>query len=441
MSKTGPAPAVVKRIVTKWQIQASRGTRTHERVEKRRHISTPTGRCREAKGRKRWSSGGSRKTVLHSPEPSTSGQQQQQQQPATAAGSASAGPAPAASGRACKSSTLGQSLWHQGPADRGGPSCGGLRSASDTNFCVRSGSSSDAVVTVSAATAFSPAGAVVESGAGETAAEEDGNMGRQQPLREARSILPHLLCAPGQRIQQMFHNSMGSSWKIQQMVKRLQATDDETQQIDRHGMRANGLRLPVASLTGISSSTFREATKMLCDVCSYRPGIAVHLLSENNTDTLRNRFIGDKIQMELAYLNPEKLYAQMCLVGDLLSSLPTDDLLSVDQWLFKLYLQEYVQWQWRDDRRNRHNHSPADSFIVEKTNQADDVGLQLDLMDRHYTIDFNITRQVYNGTDTPLYTVIFAAAAAYRLARPVVGRRTAEGRVGRGDRAALRTRR
>ena len=62
---------------------------------------------------------------------------------------------------------------------------------------------------------------------------------------------------------------------------------------------------------------------MLCDVCSYRPGIAVHLLSENNTDTFRNRFIGDKIQMELAYLNPEKLYAQMCLVGDLLSSLPT----------------------------------------------------------------------------------------------------------------------
>ena len=110
----------------------------------------------------------------------------------------------------------------------------------------------------------------------------------------------------------------------------------------------------------------------------------------------------------------------------------TDDLLSVDQWLFKLYLQEYVQWQWRDDRRNRHNHSPADSFIVEITNQADDDGLQLDFMDRHYTIDFNITRQVYNGTDTPLYTVIFAAAAAYRLARPVIGRRTAEGRVGRG---------
>ena len=191
-------------------------------------------------------------------------------------------------------------------------------------------------------------------------------------------------------MQQMFHTSMGSSWKIQQMVKGLQATDDETQQIDRHGMRANGLRLLVASLTGISSSTFREATQMLCDVCSYRPGIAVHLLSENNTDTLRNRFMGDKIQMELAYLNPEKLYAQMCLVGDLLSSLPTDDLLSVDQWLFKLYLQEYVQWQWRDDRRNGHNHSPADSFIVEITNQADDDGLQLDFMDRHYTIDFNI---------------------------------------------------
>lgn len=41
--------------------------------------------------------------------------------------------------------------------------------------------------------------------------------------------------------------------------------------------------------------------------------------------------------MELVSRNPEELYALMCLVGDLLPSLPTDGLFSVDQWLFRIY--------------------------------------------------------------------------------------------------------
>ncbi|KAF0286821.1 hypothetical protein FJT64_014753 [Amphibalanus amphitrite] len=91
--------------------RASRSPSTQERAEKRRRVSTPTERPQEAKKRHRGSSGGSRKTVSRSPEPSTSGQQPQQQQqraassrhrqlePSAAAGPAAPAPAPARTGR------------------------------------------------------------------------------------------------------------------------------------------------------------------------------------------------------------------------------------------------------------------------------------------------------------------------------------------------------
>ncbi|XP_043199184.1 E3 ubiquitin-protein ligase TRIP12-like isoform X2 [Amphibalanus amphitrite] len=636
--------------VTERTRRASRSPSTQGRAEKRRRVSTPTERPQEAKKRHRGSSGGSRKTVSRSPEPSTSGQQPQQQQqqraassrhrqlePSAAAGPAAPAPAPARTGRG---RSPGQPSRRQRSADRGGPSpggpvAGGAQPASNTGSCTSSsgrrgsraggkvalggsmssegapadeaaGGSSSAAAAAAAAGAASPAGAAgggpaAERGAGAAglagaaallgagaAAEEDGDMGRLQALLEARGIPSHLIGALGPRMQQMLHRSMGSSSKIQQLVQGLQATDDETQQLQaviemgqllvmgneetlagfpikqvvppliallqmehnfdimnhacraltylmealprstavvveavpvllqklqviqcmdvaeqsltalelisrrhsknllqvggisaclmyvdffsltaqraalaitancclsltqdefhlvsdnlhilserlthqdkktvesvclafsrlvdtfktdpakvkeiaRHGLLANVQRLLMATPAVISSSTFCEVTKMLRVLCSYCPDIAVQLLSENIAETLCYLLVGNREQMELVSRNPEELYALMCLVGDLLPALPTDGLFSVDQWLFRIYPREYVQWQWRDDRNNWHNYSHADSFTVETANQAGDDEVQLDFMGRHYTIDFNTMRQINEGTGT-----------------------------------------
>ncbi|KAF0286822.1 E3 ubiquitin-protein ligase TRIP12 [Amphibalanus amphitrite] len=174
----------------------------------------------------------------------------------------------------------------------------------------------------------------------------------------------------------------------------------KVKEIARHGLLANVQRLLMATPAVISSSTFCEVTKMLRVLCSYCPDIAVQLLSENIAETLCYLLVGNREQMELVSRNPEELYALMCLVGDLLPALPTDGLFSVDQWLFRIYPREYVQWQWRDDRNNWHNYSHADSFTVETANQAGDDEVQLDFMGRHYTIDFNTMRQINEGTGT-----------------------------------------
>ncbi|XP_037076185.1 LOW QUALITY PROTEIN: E3 ubiquitin-protein ligase TRIP12-like [Pollicipes pollicipes] len=570
--------------------RSSRSPPTAARAEKRRRADTPPEREQEAKRRHRGGSGSGRKTVSRSPEPSTSGQQKpaarRRQEPAgTRTGR---GRSPGAR--------------RQRSADRGGPSAGpaassGQQPASNTGSC-----------TSSSGRRGSRAGGKVALGgsmsAGAAAAEEDGDMGRLQALLEARGIPPHLLGALGPRMQQMLHRSMGSSSKIQQLVQGLQATGDETQQLQaviemgqllvmgneetlagfpikqvvppliallqmehnfdimnhacraltylmealprstavvveavpvllqklqviqcmdvaeqgltalelisrrhsknllqvggissclmyvdffslpaqraalaitancclsltqdefhlvsdnlhnlaerlthqdkktvesvclafsrlvetfktdpakvkdiaRHGLLTNVQRLLVASPPVISSSTFCEVTKMLRVLCSHCPEIAVQLLSENIADTLCFLLVGNREQMELVSRNPEELYALMCLVGDLLPSLPTDGLFSVDQWLFRIYPREYVQWQWRDDRSNWHNYSHADSFTVETANQAGDDEVQLDFMGRHYTIDFNTMRQINEGTGT---------------SRPIQ-RRTAHGPAGGG---------
>uniref|UniRef100_A0A8C9S1I7 E3 ubiquitin-protein ligase n=1 Tax=Scleropages formosus TaxID=113540 RepID=A0A8C9S1I7_SCLFO len=77
----------------------------------------------------------------------------------------------------------------------------------------------------------SVAGAVgMTSGESES---DDSEMGRLQALLEARGLPPHLFGPLGPRMSQLFHRTIGSgaSSKAQQLLQGLQATGDESQQL------------------------------------------------------------------------------------------------------------------------------------------------------------------------------------------------------------------
>ncbi|XP_077467263.1 E3 ubiquitin-protein ligase TRIP12 isoform X2 [Stigmatopora argus] len=75
-------------------------------------------------------------------------------------------------------------------------------------------------------------GAVGMTTSGESESD-DSEMGRLQALLEARGLPPHLFGPLGPRMSQLFHRTIGSgaSSKAQQLLQGLQATGDESQQL------------------------------------------------------------------------------------------------------------------------------------------------------------------------------------------------------------------
>ncbi|XP_048836365.1 E3 ubiquitin-protein ligase TRIP12 isoform X4 [Brienomyrus brachyistius] len=83
-----------------------------------------------------------------------------------------------------------------------------------------------------ASASSSVAGAVGMTTSGESESD-DSEMGRLQALLEARGLPPHLFGPLGPRVSQLFHRTIGSgaSSKAQQLLQGLQATGDESQQL------------------------------------------------------------------------------------------------------------------------------------------------------------------------------------------------------------------
>ncbi|KAM6946227.1 E3 ubiquitin-protein ligase TRIP12 [Aplochiton taeniatus] len=83
-----------------------------------------------------------------------------------------------------------------------------------------------------ASASSSVAGAVGLTTSGESESD-DSEMGRLQALLEARGLPPHLFGPLGPRMSQLFHRTIGSgaSSKAQQLLQGLQATGDESQQL------------------------------------------------------------------------------------------------------------------------------------------------------------------------------------------------------------------
>ncbi|XP_062901525.1 E3 ubiquitin-protein ligase TRIP12 isoform X3 [Mobula hypostoma] len=83
-----------------------------------------------------------------------------------------------------------------------------------------------------ASASSSVAGAVGMPTSGESESD-DSEMGRLQALLEARGLPPHLFGPLGPRMSQLFHRTIGSgaSSKAQQLLQGLQATGDESQQL------------------------------------------------------------------------------------------------------------------------------------------------------------------------------------------------------------------
>ncbi|KAM9853284.1 E3 ubiquitin-protein ligase TRIP12 isoform 3-T3 [Aulostomus maculatus] len=83
-----------------------------------------------------------------------------------------------------------------------------------------------------ASASSSVTGAVGMTTSGESESD-DSEMGRLQALLEARGLPPHLFGPLGPRMSQLFHRTIGSgaSSKAQQLLQGLQATGDESQQL------------------------------------------------------------------------------------------------------------------------------------------------------------------------------------------------------------------
>ncbi|XP_052438525.1 E3 ubiquitin-protein ligase TRIP12 isoform X2 [Carassius gibelio] len=83
-----------------------------------------------------------------------------------------------------------------------------------------------------ASASSSVAGAVGMTTSGESESD-DSEMGRLQALLEARGLPPHLFGPFGPRMSQLFHRTIGSgaNSKAQQLLQGLQATGDESQQL------------------------------------------------------------------------------------------------------------------------------------------------------------------------------------------------------------------
>uniref|UniRef100_A0A1A8SLQ0 E3 ubiquitin-protein ligase n=2 Tax=Nothobranchius rachovii TaxID=451742 RepID=A0A1A8SLQ0_9TELE len=83
-----------------------------------------------------------------------------------------------------------------------------------------------------ASASSSVAGAAGMTTSGESESD-DSEMGRLQALLEARGLPPHLFGPLGPRMSQLFHRTIGSgaSSKAQQLLQGLQATGDESQQL------------------------------------------------------------------------------------------------------------------------------------------------------------------------------------------------------------------
>ncbi|XP_021323347.2 E3 ubiquitin-protein ligase TRIP12 isoform X4 [Danio rerio] len=83
-----------------------------------------------------------------------------------------------------------------------------------------------------ASASSSVAGAVGMTTSGESESD-DSEVGRLQALLEARGLPPHLFGPFGPRMSQLFHRTIGSgaSSKAQQLLQGLQATGDESQQL------------------------------------------------------------------------------------------------------------------------------------------------------------------------------------------------------------------
>ncbi|XP_054708683.1 E3 ubiquitin-protein ligase TRIP12-like isoform X2 [Uloborus diversus] len=180
-------------------------------------------------------------------------------------------------------------------------------------------------------------------------------------------------------------------------------------EIAGHGLLSNIQQLLVVSPPAISSGTFVTVIRMLAVMCAACPELAVLLLKQNISDTLRYLLMGTAStsdDIELIPRSPQELFEITSLIGELMPRLPSDGIFSIDSLLVKQNSchQDTVIWQWRDDRGLWHPYTSIDNKIIEAAHQSGEDEISLSAMGKTYTIDFNSMQQINedSGTTRPV---------------------------------------
>eukprot|EP00794_Sanderia_malayensis_P011042 gene11042-12207_t len=181
------------------------------------------------------------------------------------------------------------------------------------------------------------------------------------------------------------------------------------EEVCAHDLLRNLQQLVIITPPILNTSTFTMVLRMLAVMCANCPSIAVRLLKQNFVDTIRSLLIGnpseetpDASTNELVPRTPQELYEITCLVSELLPSLPSTGVFSVDPLLVKGFQQNANSgcWQWRDDRGIWHNYMWVDNRIIETAHQTGEDEISLSTLGRNYIIDFANSQQINEDTGT-----------------------------------------
>ncbi|KAF8784377.1 E3 ubiquitin-protein ligase TRIP12 like protein [Argiope bruennichi] len=202
-------------------------------------------------------------------------------------------------------------------------------------------------------------------------------------------------------------------------------------EIASHGLLSNIQQLLVVSPPVVSSGTFVTVIRMLAVMCASCPELAVVLLKQNISETLRYLLMGTSgntdenlsanyyqiihfkraqhataLMFKLIPRSPQELFEITSLIGELMPRLPTDGIFAIDSLLMKPInnQQDIVIWQWRDDRGLWHPYTSIDNKIIEAAHLSGEDEISLSAMGKTYTVDFNSMTQVNedSGTTRPV---------------------------------------
>ncbi|XP_068981584.1 E3 ubiquitin-protein ligase TRIP12 [Bombus flavifrons] len=165
-----------------------------------------------------------------------------------------------------------------------------------------------------------------------------------------------------------------------------------------------------------SIGNFITVLRMLSVISNRCPDLAQLLLQQNIAFTLSYLLTGSlevkTEDVELVPRSPQEWFEITCLIEELMPSLPTDGIFSVNSLLERTSnQQENVHWEWRDERHCCHPFSTIDSRIIEMAFQNGEDEICLSSLGRTYTIDLTVMKQI--NEDIGLARSIFRRVNAH----------------------------
>ncbi|XP_046911812.2 E3 ubiquitin-protein ligase TRIP12 [Dermatophagoides farinae] len=161
----------------------------------------------------------------------------------------------------------------------------------------------------------------------------------------------------------------------------------------------------------LSTGPFVNVIRMLSIMCLSCSQIAVELLKLNICETLKclllcgennnNNNVKEKNdEMNLISRSPQEICELTAFIAELMPSLPSSGIFSIDTLFSKSNLQssEVAIWQWKDDRGLWQAFNVVDNKIIESAHQSGEDELELASLNRTYIVDFNSMQKICEDT-------------------------------------------